>query len=345
MAQKTVKIEDVARQAGVSTATVSRTLSNPNLVSENTRDLVFEAIRITGYRLNRAARNLRKQQAGAVLILVRNLGNEFFSRILSGISAGFEDTDYSVLIADTLGMSDVGDVVLDYFLDSRIDGMISLDGGISQDDLDRFEQNGVADKIVFACEWVENAPYPSVRSDNGKGAKLAVQHLYELGHRNIAEILGPDDNVLTHMRHAGLVQACEELGIERRAEWTIPGAFTLEAGYSAAKQIAEMKERPTAVFCACDLMAFGLISGLREFGISVPEEMSVVGFDDIELAGYCVPPLTTIWQDRRQLGLGAVSQMLQRLKTNAEKSNRLDIDLVDVSLVERSSTAPPAKQP
>lgn len=343
MAQKTVKIEDVARQAGVSTASVSRTLSNPNLVSESTRNLVFEAVRITGYRVNKAARNLRKQQAGAVLVLVRNLGNEFFSQILSGISAGFENSEYSVLIADTLSLSDVGSSVLDYFLDSRIDGMISLDGLLTHQDLELFNQNGVADRIVFACEWVENADYPSVRSDNLKGAKLAIQHLYDLGHRKIAHITGPSDNILTHMRHKGVLEACAELGLEMRDDWIIPGEFRLDSGHDAAHQIMAMKDRPTAVFCASDLIAFGLISGLQDFDMSVPYDISVVGFDDIRLAGYSVPPLTTIYQDRRQLGVRAAEQMLQRLQPKPGKPASPDIDLVDVSLTIRKSTAAPAK--
>lgn len=121
MSQKPATIQEVARQAGVSTATVSRALSNPNLVSEKTRELVAEAVRITGYRLNKAARNLRKQQAGAVLVLTPNLGNPFFSQILAGISARFADSEFSVLVADTSLPEQDGRRLVDYFLDSRID--------------------------------------------------------------------------------------------------------------------------------------------------------------------------------------------------------------------------------
>lgn len=132
MSVKSVRIQDVARAAGVSTATVSRALSNPELVAKETRDSVQEAIRTTGYRLNRAARNLRRMQAGAVLVLVPNLGNPFFSQILAGISAGFARSDRSVLIADTCDLPQTSRRLVDYFLDARVDGMISLDGGLGR---------------------------------------------------------------------------------------------------------------------------------------------------------------------------------------------------------------------
>ena len=134
-AQRAVTIQDVARAAGVSTATVSRALSNPDLLTERTRDAVLSAVRSTGYRVNRAARNFRMQRAGAVLVLVPNLGKPFYSRILSGISDGFADGEYAVLIADTESRPLAEGELAGYFLDGRIDGVISLDGGLDPDAL------------------------------------------------------------------------------------------------------------------------------------------------------------------------------------------------------------------
>ncbi|CUH68908.1 HTH-type transcriptional repressor CytR [Thalassovita autumnalis] len=340
MTQKPATIQDVARQAEVSTATVSRALSNPNLVSEKTRELVAEAVRITGYRLNKAARNLRKQQAGAVLVLTPNLGNPFFSQILAGISARFADSEFSVLVADTSLPEQDGRRLVDYFLDSRIDGMISLDGGLSADQLAEFEQNGVADRIVFACEWVQDAPHPSVRSDNAFGARAVIRHLYDLGHRKIAHITGPKGNVLTRIRRETMLEERNRLGLPTREDWVIRGDFSLESGHAAAAKIAAMAERPTAVFCASDMVAIGLISGLREAGLSVPEDVSVVGFDDIEMAAFASPPLTTIRQDRRTLGTRAADRLLARLKGKPADACP-QIELVDVELIARGSTAPP----
>ncbi|MGY3436672.1 MULTISPECIES: LacI family DNA-binding transcriptional regulator [unclassified Marinovum] len=338
MMQKTARIQDVALAAGVSTATVSRALSNPEKLTETTRQAVFDAIQSTGYRVNRAARNLRKQRAGAVLVLVPNLGNPFFSQILAGISAGFAGSDTSVLIADTADHPERERVLIDYFRDSRIDGMISLDGNLSHDDLALFTQESVQDRIVFACEWVQGANFPSVRSDNEKGARLAVRHLYDLGHRDIAHITGPEGNVLTRTRRAGMMQERESLGLKVRDEWVIRGDFSVNSGYSAAQLIYEMKERPTAVFCASDMVAFGLISGLSACGLSVPKDISVVGFDDIEMSEFYVPALTTIRQNRREIGIRSARNLLGCMDKKWLDQEG-DPELIDVELVVRESTA------
>ncbi|WP_305988522.1 LacI family DNA-binding transcriptional regulator [Roseibium sp. MMSF_3544] len=338
MVQKNARIRDVAEKAGVSTATVSRALSNPELLTEATRESVFAAIRATGYRVNKAARTLRTRQTGAVLVLVPNLGNPFFSQILAGISEKLGDHDTSVLIADTNDHSTTGKRLVDYFLDSQIDGMICLDGGLSDFELGQFRDKGVADRIVFACEWVQGADLPSVRSDNVQGARLAVRHLHQLGHRKIAHVTGPSDNVLTHARRQGMIEERSRLGLPVRDEWIIRGDFSLESGRMAAQKIIAMKEPPTAVFCASDQVAFGLISTLMGNGINVPEDMSVVGFDDIELSEHYVPALTTIRQDRRALGAKAASLLLACIDPQANsKADRKEPVVVEVELVVRRS--------
>ncbi len=340
MVQKSVKIRDVAKKAGVSTATVSRALSNPELLTEATRESVFAAIRSTGYRVNRAARSLRTRQAGAILVLVPNLGNPFFSQILAGISETFGECDYSVLIADTKDHASGGKRIVDYFLDSQIDGMICLDGALSDQELQQIEENGVNGRIVFACEWKHSVSLPSVRSDNVQGARLAVQHLYELGHRKIAHVTGPQDNVLTHARREGMLAERTRLGLPAREEWIIRGDFSLESGRAAAERILEMDEKPTAVFCASDQVAFGLISTLTAHGLNVPGDMSVVGFDDIELSEFYVPALTTIRQNRRALGTGAATLLLECIDPGKTLSGRSNVPVViEVELVVRQSAA------
>ena len=336
MDRKAVTVQDVARVAGVSTATVSRALSDPNKVSEDARTAVRNAISATGYRLNKAARNLRKQQAGAVLILVPNLGNPFFSQILQGISAVFSETEFSILVSDTSDPSE-GDLnLVDYFLDRRIDGLISLDGALSISELELFKHHSVDDRIVFACEWSPLVDFPSVRSNNAMGAKLAIQHLYDLGHRKIAHITGPEGNVLTRERREGMLQARQKLNLPTCAEWIIRGDFSLNSGFLAAQEIAGMVDRPTAVFCASDMVAIGLISGLKREGISVPNDISVVGFDDIEIAEFCDPPLTTIKQNRVGLGRAAAEQLLAQMGARAGKPDK--ILQLDVQIQTREST-------
>lgn len=337
MVQKNVRIRDVAKAAGVSTATVSRALSNPELLTEATREAVFMAVRSTGYRVNKAARNLRTRQARAVLVLVPNLGNPFFSEIISGISESFDDYGYSVLIADTKDHTAAGKLLVDYFLDAQVDGMICLDGSISNRELQQFGENGVSCQIVFACEWVHDSDLPSVRSDNVEGARLAVRHLYELGHRKIAHVTGPQDNVLTHARRQGMLEERTRLGLPVRDEWIIRGDFSLESGKEAAEKIALMEDRPTAVFCASDQVAFGLMSTLTAKGLRVPEDISVVGFDDIELSEYYVPALTTIRQDRHGLGVQAAQLLMNHIGNDQNAPDGTTPVMVNVELVVRQS--------
>ncbi len=340
MVQKSATIQDVARAARVSTATVSRALSNPDLLSDNTREAVFDAIRTTGYRVNQAARNLRMRRAGAVLVLVPNLGKPFYSQILAGLSDGFAETDYAVLISDTETRPVQDAALAGYFLDGRIDGVISLDGGLSRTALQGCKDQGVADRIVFLCEWVDGTDFPSIRIDNAAGARLAIRHLHELGHRKIAHVTGPQGNVLTATRREGMLEERARLGLPARPEWIIRGDFSLESGHEAAQRILAMADRPTAVFCAADMVAFGLISGLQGGGLRVPDDISVIGFDGIEMSEYYVPALTTIWQDRQELGRRSAARLLERL-TGQGTSAAPAIDMVDVELVIRDSTAPP----
>lgn len=340
MAPRNATIQDVATAAKVSTATVSRALSNPSVVSDTTRKAVLEAVRSTGYHVNQAARNLRMRRAGAVLILVPNLGKPFYSEILQGISKGFSGSDYAVLIADTESRPLHDSELAGNFTSGRIDGVVCLDGGLSHAALDACNAAGVDQKIVFACEWVDGYVFPSIQSDNAEGARLAIRHLHDLGHRKIAHVTGPSGNVLTRARRQGMLEERTRLGLPAREDWIIRGDFSLESGHEAARQILAMEDRPTAVFCAADMVAFGLIACLRAGGLRVPEDISVVGFDDIDMSAYYVPALTTIRQDRVRLGRTAAARLLERLDTSLPAPPVED--LLPVELVVRASTASPS---
>lgn len=340
MIQKTVTIQDVARVAKVSATTVSRVLTNPALVSEQTRIAVREAIKSTGFRVNQAARNLRMQRASAVLVLIPNLGKPFYSGILSGISEGFSGTGYEVLITDTESPPIQESTLAAYFLDGRIDGAIVLDGNMSADALQKCTDLGAAGRIVFLCEWVAGQTFPVITSDNAEGARLAIRHLYDLGHRKVAHVTGPDGNVLTTARSKGMVEERARLGLPARPEWIIRGDFSLESGRDAARRILAMDHRPTAVFCSADMVAFGLISGLQAGGVNVPRDISVIGFDDIDMSEYYVPALTTIKQDIQGLGRCAADVLLGCLG-GAQAAPARDVAM-PVELVVRASTAPPA---
>lgn len=335
---KTSTLQDVARVAKVSTATVSRTLSNPNVVSESTRRRVADAVQVTGYRINRAARNLRTQRAYSVLVLLPDLANPFFSNILEGISRYLSQQGYSMLIASTKQVHDSGERLIDYLDDARADGMIILDGGLDSDVVDMLENAPQSKRILFACEWVEGANFPSVRCENRKGTRIAVHHLFDLGHRKIAHVTGPEGNVLMHTRKDAFIAETMKLKLALRPEWIIAGDFSLAAGCLAAQAWIAMDDRPTAVFCASDQLAMGFIAELSRHGFSVPANVSVMGFDDIDFAEQFIPPLTSIRQDRLEIGETAAKMLIARI-VSPDESNLEHDAVVPVSLVIRESTA------
>lgn len=326
------RIRDVARLAGVSTATVSRVLSNPEVVAQETRASVQSAIAATGYRLNQAARNLRHRRTGGIVALVPNLANPFFAQILSGIASVLGPAGYNLLVADT--SADGAGRLLDYAEPSRADGLIVLDGALPAAAL-----TGRV-PLVEACEWVPGLSAPRVKIDNRAAAGLAVDHLADLGHRRIGHVAGPPGNVLSIARLGGFRDRLLARGLPLDGAAVYQGDFSLDSGRAAAAEwLAQPpEERPTAVFLASDAMACGFIAEVQRHGLSVPRDLSVIGFDDIELVSHVWPPLTTIRQPRRLIGRAAAERLLRRLETRDTED---DDTILPVELVVRGSTAAP----
>lgn len=322
------KLADVARLAGVSASTVSRVLSNPGLVAEATRAMVMEAVEASGYRMNHAARNLRKQRTGSVVALVPNLGNPFFAKILDGMGAELAAAGYDLLVADT--QDGAGrHRALQRFLDpSRADGIILLDGLVPFGD--QQDQPGLP-PVVTACEWIEDSDLPRIMLDNRKGGRLAVAHLRDLGHDHIGVIGGPEGNVLHKARMAGAQEAAQGARLLPFA-----GDFTLQAGQEAARQWLAMDDRPGAVFAFSDEMACAFMASLARAGVQTPRDVSIIGFDDIELVSHLAPALTTIRQPKRELGRQAARTILARI----EGREVAHVTLLEPRLMLRETTGP-----
>ncbi len=337
MSRKTITIKDVARFAGVSTATVSRALSRPSSVTPATRKSVLEAAQSTGYQMNQAARNLRKQQSGAIVVFVPDLSNPFFSHILSGIEAAAARNDKSVFLVNTYSpQNDNADALARYLSSSWADGVIILDGSLPKDLLQNRYVPGVSPPVVFGCEWSPPDKFPSVRTDNRRGAKLAIDHLIGLGHKNIGHVTGPLWNVLSTERLAGANAALAAHAAGLPA-WQCEGDFSMASGTQAATQYLTLDTRPTAVFCASDTMAIGFMSELIKNGVSVPDDVSVVGFDDIDIAERFIPALTTIHQHREHLGESAVNLLMNAINGNAADDANAPL-VLPVELIIRDST-------
>jgi LacI family repressor for deo operon, udp, cdd, tsx, nupC, and nupG len=330
-------IQDVARLANVSTATVSRTLSSPDRVAEETRRLVIEAVERTGYQVNVTARNLRRKQAGAIVVLVPNIGNPFFSQILAGVETTASKAGLNVLIADTRQPRAQEGQLREYLDNNRADGILVLDGALQ--DSFFIAANRARPPVVFACEWCEGTKLPSIRFDNEGGAALAVEHLADLGHTRIGHLLGPLGNVLTYARLRGVNEALKRRNLPIEKDWFFDGDFSLAAGARAAQRWLALPERPTAVTASNDEMACGFMSELHRHGVEVPRDVSVVGFDDIDIAERFIPALTTIHQPRFQIGEIAAAELISLIRSPDRAPGEAPATRVlEATLIVRSST-------
>ena len=317
-------IRDVATAANVSTATVSRVLGGSAPVTDELRERVLGATRETGYRGNPAARDLRKGRREVVLLLVPNLGNPFFSTIIEAVGRECSAHGVGVQVLDTRHME------LPYATlvsEGRADGVVCFDGALNL--------NAASDlPLVMACEWAEPGP-PECTVDNEGGARLAAEHLIGLGHRHLLHVCGPEGNVLSTARRDAFAEACAKASV---ALSFASGDFSLASGARAAEVWSNGADRATAVFCASDECALGFMGRVAALGHRVPDDVSVCGFDDIEIAAYGVPPLTTIRQPRERIGTVVARTLLAAMRNEDHQR----IVRLPVELVVRDSTGAPA---
>ena len=300
-------IRRVAELAGVSVATVSRTLKNPDVVAPATRERVQAAVAAANYRPNGMAVQFRSRRTGNLVVLVPLIANSFFARVIAGIQQAAQAAGYRVLLCDTAGDERREREYAELVYARQADGVIQLRA------FDPFAGQGDIPPVVNACEVLAEHTWPKVRLDNRAAARCLTEHLLALGHSRIALIKGPEDSPLTLERLAGYQEALTQAGIALDPGLLHEGDFTLAAGAAAAKALLTLPERPTALFCCSDEMAIGALQILRRSGVRVPEDISLAGFDDIAFAAYTEPPLTTIAQPAEAFGQRAVAMLLEVL--------------------------------
>ncbi|WP_349918146.1 LacI family DNA-binding transcriptional regulator [Aeromonas veronii] len=308
-----VSMAAVAARAGVSVATVSRVLNQQEGVTAKTRAKVNRAIDELGYRVNQLATSLRTAKSGLLLIMVPDLGNPFYIEIVRGIDRVARQHGYFVLLCDTGADPGRERSAFELLRTHRADGAICLDPDSIQQGLSQ-EINALP--WVACCEFDPAMPVPYVGIDNQGAAAEAVRYLLGRGHSRIA-LIGADPAYLyARQREAGVHQALAEAGLVLAEEWNIRvSSFSFQAGAEVAQQLLDSPARPTAVFAVADALAIGLMQRLQEAGLRIPEDIAIMGFDDIALAGHLSPPLTTMAQPMDELGAEAVRLLLQRLNT------------------------------
>jgi LacI family repressor for deo operon, udp, cdd, tsx, nupC, and nupG len=330
------RMTDIARIAGVSVATVSRALAGSPRVTGETKARIEAAVRDTGYVVNRMARSLRLQQARQVFVMVPNIANPFHASVLLGAEEAAMAAGFHVLIGNTAGDPARAEEHARQLLTGAVDGMLLLGGRMPEP----LKAPALRQRVVAVIEPVAAPGVPVVEIDNTAGAREAVRHLIGLGHRRIAHIGGSPGTTATPKRFAGYVAALEDAGIAPRPELVRYGVFSIATGAEQMAELLELPDLPTAVFCGSDEIAMGAIRTIKQARLRVPEDISVVGFDNIYFAAVTDPPLTTIDQPAKQLGFEAMRLLADRLAGAAGPKHGVT---VPYRLVVRASTAPPRR--
>jgi LacI family repressor for deo operon, udp, cdd, tsx, nupC, and nupG len=338
--RKPPTIQDVARHANVSAATVSRALSMPERVSQSTRMRIEEAIAATGYTLNEAARSLRRQKAKAIVIALPNVGNPYYSTILDAVVSEAEHRGYGVLVANRV-QGDATGWLRDYFLSSRADGLLVFDATLDTTELQRLMIERGKLPIVIVCDEVIEPGFNLVTSDNREATGRIVQHLVALGHSRIGLVTGPEIHHYPNERIEGFHEAMRRNGLAIRQDWIIKGNHHIRSGFQAGSDFLAMQERPTAMVCANDETAIGFISRIHQGGLHCPADVSVVGFDDIEMAPYVSPPLTTMRQKRDEIGTISTAALLDIIEGARDPGAPVRVMLRCELIVRGSTSAPP----
>lgn len=304
-------IKDVAQRAGVSVATVSRVINRIGAVREETQRVVEQAIAELGYAPNMLGRHLRTMETKRILVILNSISNQFYSRVVRGVEDCAQERGYSVTICTTRDNREKLLAHLDMLYTRSVDGaimMFSELGPVEMKDL------GKSLPLVCACEPSQTAEIPSVSIDDRQAGFDAVRFLLSRGNKRIAAFGAGNYAASSAQREVGYRQALGEAGIPVREEWIINEGLSFRAGQRAAERLLSCSELPDAVFAFSDSLAIGAISEFARRGLRVPEDISVMGFDDTAIAEMYLPPLTTVAQPQYEMGWKAMELLVKRMQ-------------------------------
>jgi LacI family transcriptional regulator len=327
-------IKDVAALAGISYTTVSHVVNNTRPVSKDVRIKVEEAIKTLDYVPSAVARSLKAKTTATIGLLVPNSLNPYFAELARGIEDYCERNGYCVILCNSDDNPQKQRSYLRVLLEKRIDGLIVASAGGDSSLAQGLA--GVRTPMVIVDRGLEGVDADLVRIDHEYGAYLATRHLLELGHRDIATISGPATTSVAQMRLSGFCRALKDAGVEVPRERMLESDFTSTGGYNAAA-ILLAQNPPSAIFAGNDMIGIGVLRAAAERNIRVPTQLSVIGFDDIQMSRYVYPALTTVGQSILQLGEMAAEVLLRRIATPDLATEQR---IVTPSIVVRESTAP-----
>ncbi|MCA0972775.1 catabolite control protein A [Halobacillus litoralis] len=328
-----VTIYDVAREANVSMATVSRVVNgNPN-VKPATRKKVHEAIERLGYRPNAVARGLASKKTTTVGVIIPDISSIFFAELARGIEDIATMYNYNIILSNSDQNKDKELHLINAMLGKQVDGLVFMGGKITEDHIREFKTSSVP--IALAATVDETGETPSVNINYEQAAYEATELLLSHHNERVAFVAGPEDTVINTEKLAGYKRAMKDHGHDDADKWIVQGDYSYDSGIEAFEQLMNMEDKPTAVFVSADEMALGVIHGAQDSGYSVPEDLEVFGFDNTRLATMVRPTLSTVVQP--MYDIGAVAMRLLTKFMNKEEVEEQSV-ILPHRIIERNST-------
>ncbi len=329
-------IKDVAKRANVSTTTVSHVINKTRFVAEETRNAVWAAIKELHYSPSAVARSLKVNNTRTIGLLATSSEAPYFAEIIEAIEKNCFDTGYTLVLGNAWNNQEKQRAYLSMMAQKRVDGLLVMCSEYPEPLLEMLEEYRHIPMVVM--DWGEaKADFTDSVIDNAfEGGYMAGRYLIERGHRDIGAIPGSPHRNTGAGRLAGFKKALEEARIRLNEKWVVQGDFEPESGYRAMQQILSAPQRPTAVFCGGDVMAMGALCAADEMGLRVPQDISIIGYDNVRNSRYFTPALTTIHQPKDSLGETAFNMLIDRIVNKREQSRTLE---VHPRLIERRSVA------
>lgn len=317
-------MKDVARLAGVSTSTVSHVINKDRFVSEAITEKVNAAIKSLNYAPSALARSLKLNQTRTIGMLITASTNPFYSELVRGVERSCFERGYSLVLCNTEGDEQRMNSNLETLMQKRVDGLLLLCTETHQPSQEIMQRYPSIPTVMM--DWAPFDGDSDLIQDNSLlGGDMATQYLIEKGYTRIACIAGPLDKTPARLRLEGYQAAMQRSGLPLHEEYVITSDFEFGGGLTAMQALLGLAEPPQAVFVSNDAMAVGVYLALYQAGLSVPQDMAVVGYDDIELAGFMTPPLTTIHQPKDELGELAIDVLIHRMAQPGQKQQRVQL--------------------
>lgn len=327
-------MKDIAKLAGVSTSTVSHVINKTRFVSEEISERVNNAAQELNYYAPSAlARSLKVNRTKTIGMLVTTSTNPFFGEVVKGVERSCYHKGYSLILCNTEGDNERMRDSINTLLQKRVDGLILMCSSLEGERIDVFER--YSDIPVVVMDWGPMLFTSDKIQDNSlRGGYLAAKYLIDCGHKEIGCITGPLIKHQAQMRYEGYKRAMIEAELDFNANWIVESDFECEGGYQALKKMVQRGPLPSSIFVSNDMMAMGVINAANELGIKIPDDLSIIGYDDIHIAKFMSPPLTTIHQPKYRLGQAAVETLLTKLENYSKEPNVVQLE---PTLVERNS--------